>query len=683
MKSFTLAPLAILLLAPLAALHAAELHIAPAGNDTNPGTQQQPLHTIQATADRMKPGDTCVVHGGAYRETVHLRTSGQEGRPIRFTTAPNETAILEGSDPVKSPWTVYQGKIYRAKVDVIGPIEAVFCDGRMMIEARWPNCAWEENWQPDKKWALTDPGSDMGHIVSAALAKSGQDLSGGLLYIKLSKGNNCFTRPVTHHRAGEAALEYDKTGIKGRAWGEDSMPERIKSYGLAGNRFFVTARGALDTPGEWWHDTDRGELLFISPDGGDPARHEVSIKARIAGFEGAGCSDIVLDGLEFRGCNVQFEGSRRITLRGCRFLYPSTPMVFPDAKTALTTEKNILVEGQDNVVERCLIEWAVDGALEVEGTGNRVENCVVHDCNLHGRHAGPGINVRGSGVAQRTNSPAPNMVRRCTVYNVGGVGVNAMGEGSAVVEFNHVFNAGLYCVDVAAIYIPVGAKTQGSVVHHNWLHDVHGLGFRVDIQGRNITFHHNLVWNALVGCKMQGFQLEGYNNTLLVNKPKAGFIVVFEPEATAAERAGWRIRNNAAYVFIDRLPLRSDYKHAGRKFQLPLKPETGTIDHNVTISENDESRLFLDFAHDDFRPRPGGPLDAAGLPIPAIAEGLAGRPPSIGALETDEPPWIAGADWVNENLSVPLTPQVASDLARHLRPATCSVNHLDTQYDKQ
>ena len=25
-------------------------------------------------------------------------------------------------------------------------------DGRMMVEARWPNCSWEENWQAGATW---------------------------------------------------------------------------------------------------------------------------------------------------------------------------------------------------------------------------------------------------------------------------------------------------------------------------------------------------------------------------------------------------------------------------------------------------------------------------------------------------------------------------------------------------
>ncbi|MCX7015334.1 MAG: right-handed parallel beta-helix repeat-containing protein [Candidatus Sumerlaeota bacterium] len=663
---------------------AKERHVSPAGADDNSGAAEAPYLTIQRAAGDLKPGDVCFIHAGTYREAVKLTASGDKEKSIRFTSYNGERVILDGSDVVAGPWTQDKEKVWRAKVDANGPIEAVLCDGRMMVEARWPNCSWEDNWDPDKKWALTDKGSAMGRIKCSAMAQSGQDLSGGRLYIRLSKGNSCYTRPVLAHGPGADTLEYDTAGIEGRAWGEDSMPERIKKFGFARNRFFVAARGALDAPGEWWHDTERGELLVVFAKGDDPARHEVSVKTRVAGFEGAGVSDIVLEGLDFHACNVRIEKSRRITLRDCRFLYPSTPNVFPDQPTSLATSKHLRIEGSENVVERCLIEWAVDMALEVEGAGNRVENCVVHDCNLHGRHPGPGIILRGAGSADgAASAPAPNVVRRCTVYNTGGVGIYALGQGPATAEYNHVFNAGLYCVDVSSLYVPTGGLMPGTVVHHNWLHDVHGIGFRVDIEGRDIVFHHNLVWNASSGCKMQGFKLLGYNNSIIVDARQSAFIVVFEPEATPEERAGWRVRNNVAYAFHDRKSLRGDYSNAKRPFLLPLKPEEGAIDHNTAIPKDGEADLFVDFTAYDFRPRPGGPLDAAGVAVPAIAEGTNGRPPSIGAYETGESPWKVGADWMDDNLLVPATEREAADLARRLRPVSCPVGRIDRQYERQ
>ena len=42
------------------------------------------MATLQAAADRMAAGDTCVVHGGTYRQAVQIRKSGQDGQADPF-----------------------------------------------------------------------------------------------------------------------------------------------------------------------------------------------------------------------------------------------------------------------------------------------------------------------------------------------------------------------------------------------------------------------------------------------------------------------------------------------------------------------------------------------------------------------------------------------------------------------
>ena len=185
----------------------------------------------------MQPGDTCWIREGVYRETIQLTQSGRMNPPITFARYKEERVIVDGSDPVIGPWVRDETGIWKTKFTSASPMEAIFCGGQMMMEARWPNCSWEENWNADQKWALTGKDSKLGVIESPELAASNLDLSGGLLYLKLSKGNNCFTRPITGHRAGSKSLEYDKTGIEARAWNEDSMPERIKKFGFEQNRF--------------------------------------------------------------------------------------------------------------------------------------------------------------------------------------------------------------------------------------------------------------------------------------------------------------------------------------------------------------------------------------------------------------------------------------------------------------
>jgi hypothetical protein len=648
--------------------------VSPDGDDENPGTSVDlPFRTLQQAADTVQAGDLCLIRGGTYRETVTLAQSGQPGRPIEFAAFEGERVIIDGSDPVAGSWVEAGGGVWKAPVAAGEQIEAVFFDGRMLVEARWPDITWEENWNAEKKWALTGEGSDMGLVQSEALAAAGIDLSGGQVYIKLSKGNSCYSRPITSHSPGSPSFSWDATGVEDRAWGEDSLPERIATFGFVNNRFFVVASGALDAPGEWWHDVAGGELFFIPPNGENPAGHVVSIKARAAGFEGEEITDVVISGIEFRAANLEFFNSDRILVRKCSFLYSSTPRDFWDEEMFMATHRPIFIRGHDNLVEECLIRWAIESPIELVGSGNSVVNCVIQDFNLHGRHPGPGVRLRGRPSVPEA-SQLPNAARHNTVYNAGGVGLFAQGQWPADISHNHVFNAGIFTVDVASIYVPNGAQMQGSTVSYNWMHEVDGIGFRVDVEGRGMRFDHNLVWNTRNGAKMQGYWLEVYNNTIYVNNSNYPLMIVFEPDATEEERALWRVRNNTAYAFIDRKSLRGDYSSNPRPTIIPLATEPGAIDYNVVIPAGEEHEVFADPDNFDFRPLPGGILDKTGVTVPGVAERADSQPPSVGALEPELALlWRPGADWRPDGRPVPQTPREATDLAIILLNGTLEV----------
>ena len=44
-----------------------QIYIAPDGNDSNPGTINQPLESIQKAQEFASPGDTVFIRGGSYK----------------------------------------------------------------------------------------------------------------------------------------------------------------------------------------------------------------------------------------------------------------------------------------------------------------------------------------------------------------------------------------------------------------------------------------------------------------------------------------------------------------------------------------------------------------------------------------------------------------------------------------
>ena len=71
---------------------------APGAADTNPGTQQKPLKTVQHAADVAKPGDTIYVMAGNYDEQVKVKAGGTAGRPVAFVAMPRRSVIVRGFD---------------------------------------------------------------------------------------------------------------------------------------------------------------------------------------------------------------------------------------------------------------------------------------------------------------------------------------------------------------------------------------------------------------------------------------------------------------------------------------------------------------------------------------------------------------------------------------------------------
>ncbi|MBN1762222.1 MAG: hypothetical protein JW878_03975 [Methanomicrobia archaeon] len=93
------AALTVLLLAIVTGTATATTYyVAPTGNDSHPGTIDQPWQTIQHAADTLTAGDTVYIRSGTYNE--HVRTM-QSGNPtdgsIVFAAYPGETPVIDGT----------------------------------------------------------------------------------------------------------------------------------------------------------------------------------------------------------------------------------------------------------------------------------------------------------------------------------------------------------------------------------------------------------------------------------------------------------------------------------------------------------------------------------------------------------------------------------------------------------
>lgn len=110
-----------------AAGSAAELFVSPDGKDTNPGTKEAPLQSLDGARKAVRTlngtvsGDITVwLRGGTYRQTEPVvftpEDSGQNGSRVIYQAYPGETPVISGAEQVTG-WSKYNEKLYVASLD--------------------------------------------------------------------------------------------------------------------------------------------------------------------------------------------------------------------------------------------------------------------------------------------------------------------------------------------------------------------------------------------------------------------------------------------------------------------------------------------------------------------------------------------------------------------------------------
>jgi hypothetical protein len=83
----------------VAAAEAKVYYVAPDGSDAGTGLgRDKAFLTVNRAATMLKPGDTVMIAGGNYNETVRVRTAGTKERPITFRSIPGEKPYFKGEN---------------------------------------------------------------------------------------------------------------------------------------------------------------------------------------------------------------------------------------------------------------------------------------------------------------------------------------------------------------------------------------------------------------------------------------------------------------------------------------------------------------------------------------------------------------------------------------------------------
>ena len=662
-------------------------YVSPAGDDSNQGTsKEQPFQMVQHAIDEMKAGDKLVVLDGVYTGTLKLKSG------IAIGAKNPRKVVFSGAERLTGDFEKHSGNIYKIQVDK--DIERVFYQDEPMTWAQWPNITWAENWQPSKKWVSSSKGSGPGKLVCDKFSSlKDLDLVGGYCFLRYSKGNSCYSRQIKSFDG--KTMDWDDSnfysvpysGEDGRR-GSPAAIEKGKAKAEVRAKFFLAGSlDLLDSAGEWF--AEDGTLYLYAPDGVKPKASDVLCKTNdYSIYETAPLSDVLIQGIDFFATSINLKSPKNnnVRFRNVQFTYIGGALLFNDIPQGNKAQKPIEVTGSKMRFEQCLFAGAQNTALLVGGSLNVVENCVFTENNRHANFQSTALRLRPTAAFK---------IHRNTFFNNCSDAIRfkpADDFDDAVkpqISNNNIFNAGIFNSDVSGVYMP-NLSQYWTEFHHNWVHNIHGNGVRLDQAGEKLTVHHNVFWASKRGMNIEGYgNFNVYNNTAVLNKDgemmtrnvadkrKGTGDAVVSNDMSFPPIDDWNILNNLATTLIDRVgPSEkgqfSDARakgilHAERKKNASIPMEDrGAIKGNLT---GFKQTIFTNGSLNGLNLVPKSKrIENGAAPTEQLeAEGVTDLGTYRGAYDVNDKGWPVGSDWMPYGIKVPQTMAQSEKLAKKLR----------------
>ena len=612
-------------------------YVATTGSDDNDGSYAKPFRHIQTAADKMSAGDITYIRGGNYFEQVNLsRVNGTKENPYNFKSYQDEKVTLDGTIDINSPWKKYRGNIYQTTVEQ--DVWQLFVGNKSMTSARWPNGNWYDGsvWDKSKSMMWPEKGrGKLGTYFNEELSSFDFDLTDGIIVVN-SGSFKTYQTKITQHNIGDDHFSYNTKGVKSHF--------SFKKSGVSRHGYFLEGKlGLLDEENEWFFDKKTKQLYLWVENGVNPETLTVRGKVQSYAFIINHSKHINLTGINFFATTFNITRSSFIKVEDSKLIYPSySKRMLADISPIEVTKMLVKKEHSlaNNQLKNCQIAYTDGPAIEMNGTGNVVENCYIHDIDYSCTHKG--------GYTLNMVNAKELLFRRNTIHTTGCSELFKAGVRNRI-ELNDFSDSGHLQNDGSMIQLSVKQQNNG-IVRYNWVHDSVKQGIRFDNMntpnapyGNNGNVFNNVAWNTdrlfFKGDNhfvFNNLSFDSHQNDLIVSSNK---VIQGHNHKTIT-------RNNISNKFS------GHRKKSGKKYPVP-----GIVDHNfdgVSLGLTIRSQL-RDADNLDFRPRADSILVDAGALIKDKTNYFLGKAPDIGPYEFGALDyWIPG--YQAETASKPVPP---------------------------